>query len=172
MALYIPQSILHLARSLYVRPETYGPTYIYIYIYIYICVCVSNTAYNWQIVCVRVCVCVYGGGEESGSATKVKTEPEFDSSKGHEWCVRISRYCSLNFVANMLQKFRIELRLPECLSCTIACQRKSFAWKSNLEGEIASSFRRIFKQYFINILRSILLLLCGFSYDWVLYDPR
>jgi len=29
MALYIPQSILHLARSLYVRPETYGPTYIY-----------------------------------------------------------------------------------------------------------------------------------------------
>ena len=29
MALYIPQSILHLARSLYVRPETYGPTYVY-----------------------------------------------------------------------------------------------------------------------------------------------
>jgi len=29
MALYIPQSILHLARSLYVRPETYGPTYLY-----------------------------------------------------------------------------------------------------------------------------------------------
>ena len=28
MALYIPQSILHLARSLYVRPETYGPTYV------------------------------------------------------------------------------------------------------------------------------------------------
>ena len=36
MALYIPQSILHLARSLYVRPETYGPNYLYIYIYIYI----------------------------------------------------------------------------------------------------------------------------------------
>jgi len=30
MALYIPQSILHLARSLYVRPETYGPTYVVI----------------------------------------------------------------------------------------------------------------------------------------------
>jgi len=29
MALYIPQSILHLARSLYVRPETYGPTHVY-----------------------------------------------------------------------------------------------------------------------------------------------
>ena len=29
MALYIPQSILHLARSLYVRPETYGPTYVH-----------------------------------------------------------------------------------------------------------------------------------------------
>jgi len=28
MALYIPQSILHLAQSLYVRPETYGPTYV------------------------------------------------------------------------------------------------------------------------------------------------
>ena len=28
MALYIPRSILHLARSLYVRPETYGPTYV------------------------------------------------------------------------------------------------------------------------------------------------
>jgi len=25
-----------------------------------------------------------GGGEESGSATKVKTESELDSSKGHE----------------------------------------------------------------------------------------
>jgi len=30
MALYIPQSILHLARSLYVRPETYGPTYVFL----------------------------------------------------------------------------------------------------------------------------------------------
>jgi len=29
MALYIPQSILHLARSLYVRPETYGPNYVF-----------------------------------------------------------------------------------------------------------------------------------------------
>ena len=28
MALYMSQSILHLARSLYVRPETYGPTYV------------------------------------------------------------------------------------------------------------------------------------------------
>jgi len=32
MALYIPQSILHLARSLYVRPETYGPTYVQLYL--------------------------------------------------------------------------------------------------------------------------------------------
>ena len=43
MALYIPRSILHLARSLYVRPETYGPTYVHdgyrIYIYIYILYC-------------------------------------------------------------------------------------------------------------------------------------
>ena len=30
MALYIPQSILHLARSLYVRPETYGPNYVHL----------------------------------------------------------------------------------------------------------------------------------------------
>ena len=30
MALYIPQSILHLAWSLYVRPETYGPTYVHV----------------------------------------------------------------------------------------------------------------------------------------------
>ena len=29
MALYIPQSILHLARSLYVSPETYGPNYVH-----------------------------------------------------------------------------------------------------------------------------------------------
>ena len=34
MALYIPHSIFHLARLLYVRPETFGPYYVYIYIYI------------------------------------------------------------------------------------------------------------------------------------------
>ena len=28
MALYIPHSIFHLARLLYVRPETFGPYYI------------------------------------------------------------------------------------------------------------------------------------------------
>ena len=28
MALYIPQSIFHLARLLYVRPETFGPYYV------------------------------------------------------------------------------------------------------------------------------------------------
>ena len=28
MALYIPHSIFHLARLLYVRPETFGPHYI------------------------------------------------------------------------------------------------------------------------------------------------
>ena len=29
MALYIPHSIFHLARPLYVRPETFGPYYVY-----------------------------------------------------------------------------------------------------------------------------------------------
>jgi len=45
MALYIPQSILHLARSLYVRPETYGPTYV--------CVrcSVRTTIVPWDILC-------------------------------------------------------------------------------------------------------------------------
>ena len=33
MALYIPHSIFHLARLLYVRPENFGPYYVYIYIY-------------------------------------------------------------------------------------------------------------------------------------------
>ena len=28
MALYIPHSIFHLARLLYVRPETFGPCYV------------------------------------------------------------------------------------------------------------------------------------------------
>ena len=28
MALYIPHSIFHLARLLYVRPETFGPHYV------------------------------------------------------------------------------------------------------------------------------------------------
>ena len=28
MALYIPHSIFHLARLLYVRPETFGPNYV------------------------------------------------------------------------------------------------------------------------------------------------
>ena len=36
MALYIPHSIFHLARLLYVRPETFGPYYVYVYIYIYL----------------------------------------------------------------------------------------------------------------------------------------
>ena len=30
MALYIPQSIFHLAWLLYVRPENFGPYYVYI----------------------------------------------------------------------------------------------------------------------------------------------
>ena len=30
MALYIPHSIFHLARLLYVRPETFGPYYVHI----------------------------------------------------------------------------------------------------------------------------------------------
>jgi hypothetical protein len=29
MALYIPHSIFHLARLLYVRPETFGPYYVH-----------------------------------------------------------------------------------------------------------------------------------------------
>ena len=29
MALYIPYSIFHLARLLYVRPETFGPYYVH-----------------------------------------------------------------------------------------------------------------------------------------------
>ena len=32
MALYIPHSIFHLSRLLYVRPETFGPYYVHIYI--------------------------------------------------------------------------------------------------------------------------------------------
>ena len=31
MALYIPHSIFHLARLLYVRPETFGPYYVCLY---------------------------------------------------------------------------------------------------------------------------------------------
>ena len=31
MALYIPHSIFHLARLLYVRPETFGLYYVYLY---------------------------------------------------------------------------------------------------------------------------------------------
>ena len=30
MALYIPLSIFHLERLLYVRPETFGPYYVYV----------------------------------------------------------------------------------------------------------------------------------------------
>ena len=36
MALYIPQSIFHLARLLYVRPETFGPYYVYTLIFIFL----------------------------------------------------------------------------------------------------------------------------------------
>ena len=32
MALYIPHSIFHLARLLYVRPETFGPYYVSHYV--------------------------------------------------------------------------------------------------------------------------------------------
>jgi len=49
MALYIPQSILHLARSLYVRPETYGPTYVEIYVFV--------TVWNWiQNINIGICI--------------------------------------------------------------------------------------------------------------------
>ena len=36
MALYIPHSIFHLARLLYVRPETFGPYYVYVYAHVYV----------------------------------------------------------------------------------------------------------------------------------------
>ena len=32
MALYIPHSIFHLVRLLYVRPETFGPYYVHIFV--------------------------------------------------------------------------------------------------------------------------------------------
>ena len=35
MSLYIPRSIFHLARLLYVRPETFGPTLVYIHIFVF-----------------------------------------------------------------------------------------------------------------------------------------
>ena len=37
MALYIPHSIFHLARLLYVRPETSGPYYLTTYMNLYLC---------------------------------------------------------------------------------------------------------------------------------------
>ena len=59
MALYIPQSILHLARSLYVRPETYGPTYVCMYVCMYACMYVCM--YVCMCVCMYVCmyVCIF-----------------------------------------------------------------------------------------------------------------
>jgi len=55
MALYIPQSILHLARSLYVRPETYGPTYVRINEWTYVCmyICLYVCMYVWMNVKVK-----------------------------------------------------------------------------------------------------------------------
>ena len=38
MALYIPHSIFHLVRLLYVRPETFGPYYVCMYVCMYVCV--------------------------------------------------------------------------------------------------------------------------------------
>ena len=58
MALYIPHSIFHLARLLYVRPETFGPYYVYIYVRavhltsVYICVFfVQNFGKAGNLVC-------------------------------------------------------------------------------------------------------------------------
>ena len=34
MALYIPHSIFHLARLLYVRPETFGPYYLPFHVFV------------------------------------------------------------------------------------------------------------------------------------------
>ena len=42
MALYIPHSIFHLARLLYVRPETSGPYYVHVANTILMKICVSR----------------------------------------------------------------------------------------------------------------------------------
>ena len=83
MALYIPQGIFHLARLLYVRPETFGPYYVctdvrmhaYMYIcmyvhmyvrmylrtYVYVCICTYECLYAYVYSCVYVCrICKNG----------------------------------------------------------------------------------------------------------------
>jgi hypothetical protein len=53
MALYIPHSILHLARLLYVRPETFGPYYVCTYVRTYVikpAQAVTMLTSIWQII--------------------------------------------------------------------------------------------------------------------------
>jgi len=56
MALYIPQSILHLARSLYVRPETYGPTYVCRMFLSAFTVCSIYLKCMWKLCCIEICL--------------------------------------------------------------------------------------------------------------------
>ena len=46
MALYIPHSIFHLGRLLYVRPETFGPYYVYTRILVEIAAIFFGVKYN------------------------------------------------------------------------------------------------------------------------------
>ena len=59
MALYIPHSIFHLARLLYVRPETFGPYYIYEHIQadVYWLLSDKSLVFLWQLheVYCRIC---------------------------------------------------------------------------------------------------------------------
>ena len=48
MALYIPHSIFHLARLLYVRPETFGPYYVCMYVCKYVTVHLRNKLHQLQ----------------------------------------------------------------------------------------------------------------------------
>ena len=63
MALYIPQGIFHLARLLYVRPETFGPYYVCtdvrMHAYMYICMYVCMYICTYACIYVRMCMYVY-----------------------------------------------------------------------------------------------------------------
>ena len=52
MALYIPRSIFHLARFLYVRPETFGSSCVCVYIYIYKIYFTLSRCYMFRLVAI------------------------------------------------------------------------------------------------------------------------
>ena len=58
MALYIPHSIFHLARLLYVRPETFGPYYVRPYVFIDITMCYIKPSSSCDGLASTVSVCV------------------------------------------------------------------------------------------------------------------